>query len=146
MSAVIRESADGRNRAGCLATLLHKRKVVTSLYRSDQANVQSMFIPVVSLAMLLSGIVHLLFPTETERLMSRPRSVRIAGAVLLALTLPAIIQGLYLLAVVFAIFGVPRLFAPDRSIRLQRLYHRRVHGVLLMMGAAGLWTAVRILH
>jgi hypothetical protein len=45
------------------------------------------------------------------------------------------------------IFGLPRLFAPDHSIRLQqRSYPRRVHGVLLMMGAVGLWIVSRLGH
>jgi hypothetical protein len=52
--------------------------------------------------------------------------------------------GFYIIAVLFAIFGLPRLFAPDRSIRVQRLYPRTVHGVLLMMGAAGLWIGSRL--
>src|SRR2546422_8175026 len=79
--------------------------------------------------MLLSGLGHLFFPDETEKRMSRSRNVRIAGAILLALILPAIVWGFYVVAVLLAIFGLPRLFAPDRSIRLQqRLYSRRVHG------------------
>jgi hypothetical protein len=50
-------------------------------------------------------------------------------------------------AVLFAAFGLPRLVAPDRSIRLQqRLYPRRVHGVVLLMGSAGLWIASRLVH
>jgi hypothetical protein len=106
--------------------------------------VRTFFIPLVCLGLLLSGLVHLLFPDETEKLMSRSRNVRIAGAVLLVLILPAIAWSFYILAVLFAIFGLPRLFAPDRSIHLQRLYPRRVHGVLLMMGATGLWIASRV--
>ena len=96
--------------------------------------------------MLLCGLVHLFFPDETEKRMNCSRNVRIVGAILLALILPAIVWGFYILAVSLAIFGLPRLFTPDRSIRLQRLYHRRVHGVLLMMGAAGLWIASRLAH
>ena len=107
--------------------------------------VQSSFISLVCLGLLLSGLVHLFWPAETERRMSCSRNVRLVGAVLLALILPALVWGFDLLAVLFAIFGLPRLFAPDRSIRLQqRLYPRRVHGVLLMMGAAGLWIAFRL--
>ncbi len=97
--------------------------------------------------MLLSGLVHLFCPDETEKRLSCPGNVRIVGAILLALILPAVVWGFYLLAVLFALFGLPRLFAPDRSIRLhQRMYPRRVHGVLLMMGAAGLWIASRLVH
>ena len=97
--------------------------------------------------MLLSGLVHLFFPAETEKRMSRSSSVRIVGAILLALIVPAAVWGFYILAALFAVFGLPRLYAPDRSIRLQqRLYPRRVHGVLLIMGAAGLWIASRLVH
>ena len=109
--------------------------------------VKSFFIPLVCLGMLLSGLVHLFFSDETEKRMSCSRNVRIVGAILLALILPAIVWSFHLLAVLFAIFGLPRLFVPDRSIRLQqRLYPRRVHGVLLMMGAAGLWIVSRLVH
>jgi hypothetical protein len=84
------------------------------------------------------------FPDETEKRMSCSRNVRIVGAILLALILPAVVWGFYILAGLFAIFGLPRLFSPDRSIRLQqRLYPRRVHGVLLLLGAAGLWIVSR---
>jgi hypothetical protein len=102
--------------------------------------VKSFFIPLVCLGMFLSGLAHLVFPHQTVQRMSRPRNVRIAGAILLALILPAVVWGFYVLALLLALFGVPRLLAPERSIRLQqRLYPRRVHGVFLMMGALGLW-------
>ena len=39
--------------------------------------------------MLLSGLLHLFLPGETEKHMSRPRNVRIVGGILLALVLPA---------------------------------------------------------
>lgn len=105
---------------------------------------KSFFIPLVCLGLLLSGCVHLVFPEEAEKRMSCSTNVRIVGATLLALTLLAVIWEFYILAVLLAIFGLPRLFTPDRSIRLQqRLYPRRVHGVLLLMGAAGLWAAYR---
>ena len=79
--------------------------------------------------------------------MGCPRNVRIVGVILLALVLPAAVWGFYVLAVLFAIFGLPRLLAPGRSIRLQqRSYPRRVHGVLLVMGAVGLWIVSRLVH
>ena len=97
--------------------------------------------------MLLSGLLHLSLPGETEKRMSRPRNVRIVGGILLALVLPATVWGFYVLAVLFVIFGLPRLFVPERSVRLQqRLYPRRVHGVLLVMGAVGLWVVSRLVH
>lgn len=104
----------------------------------------SFFIPLICLGLLLSGVVHLLFPDATERHMSRARNVRIVGAILVALIVPALVWGFYILSVLLALFGLPRLVAPDRSIRLQqRLYPRRVHGVLLIMAAVGLWIVAR---
>jgi hypothetical protein len=45
--------------------------------------------------MLLSGLLHLFLPGETEKHMSCPRNVRIVGAILLALVLPATVWGFY---------------------------------------------------
>lgn len=103
---------------------------------------KSSFIPLVCLGLLLSGLLHLFLPNETEKYMSRPANVRLAGGTLLALVVPATLWGFHVLAVLFVIFGLPRLVAPRHSIRLQqRSYPRRVHGVLLVMGAVGLWIA-----
>jgi hypothetical protein len=105
------------------------------------------FIPLVCGGLLLSGLVHLLFPDATEKLMSSTRNVRIVGAILLALIAPALVAGFYILAVLLALFGVPRLLTPHRSIRLQqRLYPRRVHGALLIISAAGLWIISRLVR
>ena len=108
---------------------------------------KSFFIPLVCLGLLLSGLLHLFLPRETEKHMSCPRNVRIVGAILLALVLPATVWGFYVLAVLFVTFGLPRLFAPERSILLQqRFYPRRVHGALLVVGAVGLWIISRLVH
>jgi hypothetical protein len=107
---------------------------------------QAVFVPLVCLGLLLCGLAHLLFPDATDREMSRSGNVRLAGATLLALVIPAIVLRFYVLAILFAIFGLPRLCAPHRSIALQRIYSRRTHGVLLMMGAAGLWVAFKLVH
>jgi hypothetical protein len=96
--------------------------------------------------MLLSGLAHLFFPGEVEKRMSCPMNVRIVGATLLGLAGPAAVWGFYLLAVLLAIFGLPRLLIPRRSIRLQKVYSRRVHGMLLLMGAVGLWIASGLAH
>ncbi len=106
--------------------------------------VKSILIPLVCSGMLMSGLLHLFLPAETEKRMSRPRNVRIVGAILLGLVLPATIWGFYVLAVLLAIFGLPRLVTPGQSIRLQQLYSRRVHGVLLLVGAVGLWIVSRL--
>jgi hypothetical protein len=107
--------------------------------------VRAIFIPLVCGGLLLSGLVHLVFPDETENYMSSARNVRIVGAILLALIAPALLVGFYILAALFALFGVPRFLTPHRSIRLQqRLYPRRVHGALLILSAAGLWVIFRL--
>jgi len=109
--------------------------------------VKPFFIPLICLGLLLSGLAHLFFPADTGRWMSSSRNVRGVGGILLALILPAIVWGFYIIAVLLALFGFPRLVAPERSIRLQqRLYPRRVHGVLLTIAAAGLWIASRVVH
>jgi hypothetical protein len=93
-----------------------------------------------STGLLICALSHLLAPAWTERLMSQPKHVRVAGAVLLAMIVPSVAFGFYLLGLLLAAFGLPRLVAPERSIRLQqRLYPRRVHGLLLLGAAAGLW-------
>src|SRR5213592_3778733 len=100
----------------------------------------TVFIPLVCAGLLLSGLAHVIFPNLTEKHMSKPGNVRIAGAILIALILPAVVWSFYILAIAFAIFGLPRLLTPAHSIRLQqRLYSRRVHGVVLILAAAGLW-------
>jgi len=72
--------------------------------------------------------------------MSQPKHVRLVGGLLLSMIIPSMAFGLYLLGVLLGVFGAPRLLVPGRSIRLQqRLYSRRVHGVLLLAGAAALW-------
>jgi len=53
---------------------------------------------------------------------------------------PSVAFEFYLLGLLLGAFGLPRLVAPGRSIRLQqRLYPRRVHGLLLLAAAVGLW-------
>ncbi len=97
---------------------------------------KSFFIPLVCVGMLLSGLLHLFLSDKTEKYMSRPGNVRVVGGILLALVVPATVWGFYVLAVLFVIFGLSRVLAPRHSIRLQqRSYPRRVHEVLLMIGA-----------
>lgn len=98
------------------------------------------FLRLLSAGLLISALFHLLVPAWTERLMSQPRHVRCVGAVLLAMMVQSVSLGLYLLALLLTIFGLPRVVSPEGSIRLQqRLYPRRVHGVLLLAAAASLW-------
>jgi hypothetical protein len=98
------------------------------------------FLQVLSAGLLISGLAHLVAPGETERLMSEAANVRAAGAMLLIMIVPSVVFRFYLLGFLLGAFGLPRLLAPERSIQLQqRLYPRRVHGVLLVAGAVGLW-------
>jgi hypothetical protein len=98
------------------------------------------FLQFLAVGLLISGLSHLLAPTQTERLMSQPTNVRAAGAILLIMIAPSVAFEFYLLGLLLGAFGLPRLLAPELSIRLQqRLYPRRVHGMLLLAGAAGLW-------
>ncbi len=88
----------------------------------------------------MCALFHLIAPAWTERVMSQPKYVRGVGAALLATVVPAVALGLYVLGFLLGMFGLPRLASPERSIRLQqRLYPRRVHGLLLLAAAAGLW-------
>src|SRR5262249_44055260 len=98
------------------------------------------FVRVLCGGLLLCSLSHLLAPAWTARLMSRPRHVRAAGAVLLGMIIPSVALRLYLLGALLGAFGIPRVFAPEQSIQLQqRLYPRRVHGLILLAAAAGLW-------
>lgn len=104
---------------------------------------KALLVPSLCGALLISALAHLFFPVATEKYMSRNRSVRAAGAVLLAFTVAALASGLLILGVLLAVFALPRLLVPDRSIRLQRLYPRRVHGALLLLAAATIWLVFR---
>jgi hypothetical protein len=98
------------------------------------------FLRFLSTGLVLCALSHLLAPAQTDRLMSQPKHVRAAGAVLLAMVAPSVALELYTLGFLLGAFGLPRLVAPERSIRLQqRLYPRRVHGLLLLAAAVGIW-------
>lgn len=99
-----------------------------------------LFIQFLSLGLLISGLCHIFFEAETERLMSKPRNIRLAGATLLLMMLFALSYGLYILAILLGIFALPRLVTPERSYRFQqRLYGRRIHGLVLLAAGVGLW-------
>jgi hypothetical protein len=98
------------------------------------------FLRFLSAGLLICALFHLLAPGRTERLMSQPRHVRVAGAVLLTMIVPSVAFDFYVLGLLLGAFGLPRLVVPEQSIRLQhRLYPRRVHGLLLLAAAVGLW-------
>jgi len=103
-------------------------------------DVRVYFLRFLSGGLLIFALSHLLAPAWTERVMSQAKHVRVAGAVLLIMIVPSVAFGFYLLGLLLAAFGLPRLVAPERSIRLQqRLYPRRVHGLFLLGAAAALW-------
>ena len=98
------------------------------------------FVRLLSTGLLICALFHVVAPAWTDRVMSQPKYVRAVGAALLTAVVPAVALGLYVLAFLLGMFGLPRLVSPERSIRLQqRLYPRRVHGLLLLAAAAGLW-------
>ena len=70
--------------------------------------------------MLLSGLLHLFLPGETERHMSCPRNVRIVGAILLTLVLPAAVWGFYVLAVLFVAVISTLALASSSVVRTAR--------------------------
>jgi len=93
--------------------------------------------------LLLSGLCHLALPNRTERIMSRVPAARTAGGLLLLLALPCLWwRGWYFrtLFVLLAISGLWRLGFPQSAIHAQqRSYPRRIHGGLLIGGAALVW-------
>lgn len=71
--------------------------------------------------------------------MSKPRNIRLAGAILLLMLL-AFFYRLYILGILLGIFALPRLLTPERSHRFQqKLYGRRVHGLVLLAAGVALW-------
>jgi tellurite resistance protein TehA-like permease len=99
-----------------------------------------LFIQLLSLGLLISGLCHIVLEAEIERLMSRPRNIRLAGAVLVLMMVFAFLYGLYILAFLLGIFALPRLIIPERSYHFQkRLYGRRIHGIVLLAAGVGLW-------
>jgi hypothetical protein len=91
---------------------------------------------ILSGCLFLSALSHLLFPGQTERIMSRERNVRFAGGILFAFAAAFAMARLYIIAAALLLFAFPRAFRPNGSIRLQqRLYSRRVHGAVLLAGA-----------
>ena len=95
---------------------------------------------------LLSGIAHLAAPKLTDRLLSKPLVIRLIGALLVFLAIPAPFvhdwrYWLLFAALLFA--GIWRLFIPTHSIHVQKsLYPRWVHGLLLIGVALLVWATM----
>src|SRR5262249_48497383 len=78
----------------------HAAPVARHLFHSvlsGEPPVKALLVPSLCGALLISALAHLFFPVATEKYMSRNRSVRAAGAVLLAFTVAALASGLLIL-------------------------------------------------
>jgi hypothetical protein len=96
--------------------------------------------PILAVAILLavSGLYHLLAPQSSEALLSRPKPVRLVGAVLCGLGAWCVLSetpGRLPVGLPVFISGVGRLLFPERSIRLNTWTSRHVHGALMLIGA-----------
>ena len=102
------------------------------------------YIRALAFFLLLSGILHIAVPQQTERWTSRPPIVRVIGLVLVLFAWPLLLwRGWYFwtLFVLLVVSGLWRLCFPRHSIRAQQWsYPRWVHGCLLLAGALLVWT------
>lgn len=104
---------------------------------------KTIYLTIVFLVLILSGIWHLSSAGWTERWISRVSGVRLVGAVLLELTIPCVWWGgryYWILFAVLTVSGVMRLCFPQRSLR--SLYPPSVGWIqtcLLLEGAALMW-------
>ena len=87
--------------------------------------------------------ISALAPTQTDRVMNRPASVRSIGALLLLLAIPCLVWCGWFFWTLFAgltLSGIWRLVFPHSSIRAQKnTYPRWVHGCLLIGGPVLIW-------
>ena len=97
-------------------------------------------LPVIVIASLLflAGLYHLLAPKNSEKLLSKPESIRVVGATLSllgawCLFFPALVP--YLVGIPVLLSGLARFLAPQRTIKLNTWTSRYVHGVLMLLGA-----------
>ncbi|MGC9199283.1 MAG: hypothetical protein ACP5E5_10145 [Acidobacteriaceae bacterium] len=104
---------------------------------------KTIYLSIVVLALVLSGLWHLFSPRWTERWISRVNGVRLVGAVLLELTIPCVWWGggyYWTLFAVLTLSGAMRLCFPQRSLRDVRLPSVGwVQTCLLLEGAALMW-------
>ena len=95
---------------------------------------QLLLLRLLSVGLFASAISHLVFPNQTERLMSKKKSVQITGARLPAFAALAVAARLNILAMLLVVFGLPRVITPAASIRFQqRIYSGRIHGAVLLL-------------
>ena len=99
--------------------------------------------------LVASAAFHILMPARTKALLGQPGVVRIVGVVLCALggvSLCATGVAARLAAGVLLVFGLRRVYAPERMIETMQWTSRPVHGVLILVGAmlvvvAAVWAA-----
>ncbi len=104
---------------------------------------KTIYLSIVVVVLILSGIWHLSAPELTERWISRSNGIRLVGALLLELSIPCVWWGGHYYWILFAgltISGVLRLCFPQKSLRtLWPTYPAWVQGCLLVEGAALVW-------
>jgi protein-S-isoprenylcysteine O-methyltransferase Ste14 len=104
---------------------------------------KTIYLAIVVVVLILSGIWHISAPRLTERWISRGHGIRLFGALLLELSIPCVWWGGWYYWVLFAgltISGVLRLCFPQSSLRsLWPTYPNWVQTCLLVEGAALMW-------
>ena len=104
---------------------------------------KTIYLSVVVVVLILSGIWHISAPHLTERWISRANGIRLFGALLLELSIPCVWWGGWYYWVLFGgltISGVLRLCFPQGSLRsLWPTYPNWVQTCLLVEGAALMW-------
>jgi len=104
---------------------------------------KTIYLAVLVGVLLVSGIWHLAAPELTDRWLSRERGIRLFGAVLLELSIPALAWGGIYYWTLFAgltISGFLRLCFPRTSFHsLRTTYPMLIQGCLLIEGATLVW-------
>ncbi len=104
---------------------------------------KTIYLSIVVLVLVLSGLWHLSVPGWTERWVSRVTGIRLVGALLLELTIPCVWWGgryYWTLFAVLTVSGVMRLCFPQRAMRKIRPPSLGwVQTCLLLEGAALMW-------
>jgi uncharacterized membrane protein SirB2 len=94
---------------------------------------KTIYLSIVVVVLLLSGVWHIAAPQLTERWISRANGIRLFGALLLELSIWVLFAGL-------TISGVLRLCFPQSSLRtVFPTYPNWVQTCLLLEGAALMW-------
>ncbi len=104
---------------------------------------KTIYLSIVVLVLILSGIWHIAAPHLTERWISRANGIRLFGALLLELSIPCVWWGGWYYWVLFTgltVSGVLRLCFPQSSLRsVLPTYPNWVQTCLLVEGAALMW-------